>query len=194
MTNILIYDTETTGIFRKNIPLDHPDQPHLVQLSALVVDPEIKRVKQSLNLVVKPDRWVIPPEVVDIHGISTEEALDTGLSEKLVLETFLNLWNQQLLVGHNEEFDRNIISTSIARMFGTDSAILPLWLAGEGFCTMKESKPIVQAKTKNGRLKYPRLTEAYEYFFGHPLARAHSANADAVGTMEVYFALLQGED
>ena len=194
MTNqIIIYDTETTGIYRPKLEAGDPSQPHLVQLSAVVVNPDEARVVQSMNLIVKPDGWEIPPEVVDIHGITTAQAKDEGLPEKLVIETFLRLWDEKLLVGHNEPFDRNIISSSIARNFDPNSPVLTAWRNCEGFCTMRIAKPIVQAKGASGRLKFPKLQEAYEYFFGHQYDRAHSANADVIATLQLYMALAEHE-
>ena len=54
---------------------------------------------------------------------------------------------------------------------------------------MRESKEIVGALDKRGRIKYPKLIEAYKFFFNKDLDRAHSANADAVATLEIYLAL-----
>jgi len=64
-----------------------------------------------------------------------------------------------------------------------------MWLDTPHFCTMQASKPIVQARNSRGALKYPKLTEAYEFFFEKELDRAHSANADAVAAFEIYLAV-----
>jgi len=187
-------DTETTGFARNGIPLDSPDQPHLVQLSALVVDPEIKRVTQSINLIVKPDGWEIPEKVVEVHGISTDHALEVGLPEKTVLDIFLSLWNGKKLIGHNLKYDRSIIAMSIARCYGLNHELVHLWLNAPGECVQQQAKPIVKALNKRGHIKLPRLEESFEFLFGTKFDNAHSANADTVATMQVWFALQEWED
>jgi len=189
---ILSYDTETTGLHFKNRGLADPSQPHLVQLSCLLVDAGDKRVVQSLNLVVRPDGWDIPQEAINVHGITNEFAECHGLPEKEVLWIFLQLWatNEPLRVAHNCAFDDAVISTAIARHYG-EGELLKAWQAGESYCTMQMSKPIVQARNVRGALKYPKLMEAYSFFFNEEFDRSHSANADAVACMQIYFALTE---
>jgi len=105
----------------------------------------------------------------------------------------------ELLIAHNVEFDTKILAAAMWRQFKEEEeteevahSVIKNWLARPVYCTMKESKDIVQAKTTNGRSKYPKLAEAYKYFFSKDLNRAHSANADAVAVLEIYIAL-QGE-
>lgn len=192
---ILTYDTETTGLHYgfKTKSLTDPSHPHLVQLSALVVDTELKRVVQSMNLIVHPEAWEIPPETTAIHGITTEFATQWGLAEKSVLDIFLELWSGGEAyplerVAHNAQFDKNVIATTIARYYG-EGDLLDTWLAGRDFCTMQSAKPIVQARNKKGALKFPNLIETHEHFFNEGIDRAHTANADVVATMNIYFAL-----
>lgn len=189
--NFLPLDTETTGLFFKNKPLTAVDQPHLVQLSALQIDPQTNRVIQSLSLIVKPDGWVSNPEAEKVHGISTEFATKYGQPEKQVLDTFLSMWQQEdLLIGFNSQFDKDVISVAIARYYG-DCELLRVWGTAQHYCCMQSAKPIVQARNVKGALKYPNLREAYQFFFGKELERAHSANADAVAAFEIYLALQQ---
>jgi len=197
---ILIYDTETNGIHYgfKSKSITDPSHPHLVQISALVVDEKTHYIHQSLNLVVAPDGWDIPEETVQVHGITADWASKWGLPEQRVLETFLELWSGgETLplerIAHNAAFDKNIIATAIGRYFGQGS-LLDTWIESRDFCTMQSAKPLVQAQTKPNaqgktRLKNPKLTEAYEHFFGESYDRAHTANADVVATMNLYFAL-----
>ena len=193
--NILVFDVETTGLAYYNKPLTDPSQPHIVQLSALQihVTPAEPWVRQSLSLIVEPGDWEIPDEATQVHGISTDYALDWGQPEEDVLRSFLPLWvgngESSLLVSHNVKFDHFVISTAIARFM--DETTLKQWTNANMFCTMEQSKPLVQARNSRGALKYPKLTEAYEFFFNEPLDRAHSANADTVACMQIYFALQQ---
>ena len=203
MSLILPYDTETTGLHYgfKSKSLTDPSHPHLVQVSALIVDTETKRVNQSINLVVRPDGWEIPEEAANVHGITTEYAEAWGSAEKSVLDIFLELWLGGLTqplerIAHNAAFDKNVITTTIARHYG-QCELLDAWTSGRDFCTMQAAKPIVNAQTKphattgKTRIKFPNLIETYEYFFGEKFDKAHTANADVVATMNIYFALME---
>lgn len=66
----LAYDTETTGLPDWNQPTESPQQPHLVEIAALLFNgmAEIDR----FHAIVRPDGWTIPDEVAEIHGITTE--------------------------------------------------------------------------------------------------------------------------
>lgn len=184
-----IHDTETTGFIRKNSPMSDASQPNIVQLSCVLFDEEANRIVQSANLIVCPDGWEIPEDAVAIHGITTEYATQYGMPLKAALDVFLHIWNLHPRVGHNVEFDDFVIGCAIARIYGIEHPLLSHWNSTPASCTMKRAKPIVQAKNVKGALKYPKLTEAYEYFFHKPLDRAHSANADVVATMEIDLAL-----
>jgi DNA polymerase-3 subunit epsilon len=197
MPKDLIYDTETTGIhygFKSRSPAD-PHHPHLVQVSALVLDRETDHVSQSLTFIVKPEGWDIPDEATAVHGITTEQALDEGLPEKLVLETLLELWSggetlPLQRVSHNAPFDRNVIATAIARHYSLQDfnnyELFNSWMSGRDFCTMRESKSIVGARNVKGALKFPTLAETYQHFFGETFDKAHTANADCVAHMNIY--------
>lgn len=63
MKPILFYDTETSGLPLFHEPSEHPDQPHIVQLGACLVDPDTRRVISTIDLIVRPDGWEIPAEV-----------------------------------------------------------------------------------------------------------------------------------
>ena len=193
--HVIVYDTETNGLPSQKKSLSDPSQPHLVQLSALLVNVDNQRVEQSLNLIVQPTNWTIPDYVAEIHGITTDHAKKWGQPCKGVLKAFLNLWTSEdppvQCVAHNAKFDRQIISIEIFREFGAMSLLNEWSGISNDFCTMNLAKPIVGATTKTGALKFPKLQEAYKHFFDEEFSNAHSANADCVATMQVYFALLE---
>ncbi|WP_182340872.1 hypothetical protein [Comamonas koreensis] len=63
MTLALAYDTETTGLPLFKEPSEHPDQPHIVQLGAILVDLNTRTTIASMDVIIRPDGWTIPDEV-----------------------------------------------------------------------------------------------------------------------------------
>lgn len=184
MNLALFYDTETTGMPLFKEPSEHPDQPHIVQLAACLVDLDTRNTVASMDVIVRPNGWVISDEVAAIHGITTSHAMDVGVSEPVALEMLLQLWTERLRIGHNQSFDARIIR--IAQMRHNFSQELQeVWKEGKSECTCYMARPY----TKLEKNKLPKLGEAYQHFTGKPLENAHSAMADVQGCMAVYFAI-----
>jgi DNA polymerase III epsilon subunit-like protein len=172
----LILDTETTGFPRRNAPL--AQQPHMVQIGALLADDSRKLVAE-LNRLVRPEGWVIPMQATAVHGYTTEFCRQHGRPLGEVMREFERLWQQaSLVVAHNASFDLQILQFSSERT-GTRLPPLP------SFCTMRSSTDVVNLPGG----KWPKLGEAYEFFFGEELSQAHDALADVRACMKVFFAL-----
>lgn len=199
---ILAYDTETTGIIREN-DYTNPKNPFLASIAMLLFDSDTNKIVSSFNAAVKPDGWTMPEEAGRVNGL-TDEYLNTfGIPATIVIPTVIALATKaDLLIAHNVEFDTKVVASALWRHLLTETTFdnieenheiiatpVNFWLSLPTYCTMKESKEIVRATNKKGALKYPKLTEAYEFFFNRPLNRAHSANADAVAVLEIYLAL-----
>lgn len=196
MSKILFYDTETTGLPLFKERSDDPRQPHIVQCAAALVDSETRAVLASMNLVAKPIGWTIPDEVAAIHGITTERAEAIGVNETTVLLALLGLWAQaDVRVGHNESFDARIVRIAIKRLLGDDE-LADRWKDGAAECTERMATTIMKmapTARMNGGNKMPKLAEAVEFFLGRELVGAHSAEADCVACMDVYFAIRDRE-
>lgn len=189
------YDTETTGLPHFKEPSEHPDQPHIVQLAAALVDLDTRETIASLDVVVRPDGWTIPDDVAAVHGITTEHAAAVGVPESLALSLFLELWGRRPRIAHNEQFDARIIRIAQHRA-GELEPDLDAWKAGAAQCTARMATPIVKCPPTAkmiaaGRHHYKtaNLGEAVQFFMGKPLENAHSAMADVKGCMDVYFAI-----
>jgi DNA polymerase-3 subunit epsilon len=184
---ILVLDTETTGLIRD---YTSPDAPHLASIAACIYDTDARRVQASLNLMVRPDGWEMPAEAEAVNGLSTDHLVQYGIRLSTVMEAFTAFTGPaQLVVGHNVVFDCKVVASALYRLDHLDE--LDEWMKLDTYCTMTKAKRIVNAKTATGRLKNPKLTEAYEFIFERPLERAHSANADMIATLELYLALQQ---
>ena len=190
-------------------PSEDPRQPHIVELAALLYDDQTGEQNGHLHSIIRPDGWTIPDDVAEIHGITTERAMDEGRPEAEVLAEFLELHSRcALRVAHNEAFDQRIVRIAIKR-FGDR---LPGWMgysqerkdemadvfkAAPKYCTMKAATkpcdlPPTPAMLARGMKwnKNPSMSEAYLHFTGKDLGEdAHSALFDARACAEVYFAM-----
>ena len=113
----LIFDTETTGLpHNKTAPItDLENWPRLVQIAWQLHDGKGNLLSQQ-NYLVKPDGFDIPFKAEQVHGISTKRALEEGQDLNQVLELLLkDLSRTSLVVGHNIEFDINIIGAEFIR-------------------------------------------------------------------------------
>lgn len=189
------YDTETTGLPQFKEPSGHPGQPHIVQLAAALVDLDSRETVASLDLVVRPDGWIIPDEVTEVHGITTEYAMTVGVPETLALSLFLEMWAGRKRIAHNESFDARIIRIAQHRA-GELEHDLERWKAGTAECTARLATPILKlpptakmVAANRHHHKTPKLGEAVQYFTGKPLENAHSALADVRGCIDVYFGI-----
>lgn len=195
MKPILFYDTETTGLPDFKAPSEAPHQPHIVQLAALLVDPETRETIASMDVIVRPDCWTIPADVAAVHGITTERAITVGVSESIALGLFMDLWHAaDFRVGHNESFDARIIRIAQHRF---ECGELDVWKEGRAECTARLATPICALppteKMKAARRfhhKTPNLSEAYRHFTGRELENAHSAMADVLACRDVYFNII----
>lgn len=101
MNPALFFDCETTGLPLFNEPSEHPDQPHMVQLAAVLADLETEKAIASMDVIIRPDGWTIPDDVAAIHGITTEHAMAVGVPEELALYLFMELWMGRNRIAHN---------------------------------------------------------------------------------------------
>lgn len=193
MNLALAYDTETTGLPLFKEPSEHPGQPHIVQLGAVLVDLDTRIVHSTLDVIIRPEGWTIPDEVAAIHGITHERAMLVGVSESIALQVFLAMWRRaECRIAHNEQFDARILRIGFMRH---QPDVADVWKVGEAKCTQLISTPILklpptEKMRKAGFLKHKSasLSEAYLHFMGKPLENAHSAMADARGCLDVFFA------
>ena len=191
----LIYDTETTSLPQDRLPLNHPEQPHLVELGMKMTDDDGNLI-QCASFIVKPEGWVIPPSATAIHGISHELAARVGLPLKVVMAVFCEWYNlADEVIAHNEAFDDKIVRIAIHRLGRNPSEKL---LNVKRTCTVVLASPIVglpptakmvaKGFTKN---KPANLTECVKYFFGEDFAGAHRALNDVEQCARVYFEIIR---
>ncbi|MBI0530893.1 3'-5' exonuclease [Sphingomonas sp. TX0522] len=187
---ILFFDTETTGFFNDRVPVDHASQPHLVQLAALLCQPDGAEV-MSVSLIVNPS-VPIPTQASNVHGITDAIAAERGVTPDMAVDLFAHLYRlADTVVAHNIKFDKGIMEAAIARRHGK-----VLRLSKPLFCTMEAASPIVNLPPTDRMLaagfdkpKPPKLEECIRHFFDEALDGAHDALIDVAACRRVYFHL-----
>lgn len=197
MNPVLFFDTETTGLPLFDQPSEDPRQPHIVQLGACLVDIDTRDTIASIDLIVRPDGWTIPGEVLAVHGITTEHALRVGVSESMAVGMLLELWNEtepRLRIAHNEAFDARILRIALMRY--EDAGLADRWKAAPAKCTARMATPVMKLPptermraANRTHFKTPSLREAYLFFTGQPHDNAHQAMADVQACMACFFAM-----
>lgn len=185
----LIFDTETTGLPKNwNAPLEDLDNwPRLVQLAWQVHDARGALISAQ-NYIVKPEGFTIPFNAEKVHGISTKRALEEGRDLKEVLHAFTeDLAKAEITIGHNIEFDNNIVGAEYLRKELPNHAG-----AKENMDTKEVSTDFCAIPGgKGGKFKWPTLTELHQKLFGQPFADAHDAAYDVDATARCFFGLIK---
>ena len=201
MKTIIFYDTESNGLVEFSKPSNSPCQPYIVQLAAELCEEESGKVLGAVDLLIRPDGWVIPAEITEVHGITTAHADKYGVPIKSALDSFLELWiNSDVRCGHNESFDMRMLRIAIMRCaywsgedMQTSAGQVPFsdyWKAGAAYCTQSNSTKMVNdARPAGEKKKTAKLIEAYRHFFGKDFDDAHSARGDMLATKAVYYAI-----
>jgi len=161
MTNIVIFDTETTGLpLPKTGPLDK--QPRIIELGAVVVNKDgvVRELNQMLNPEVE-----ITEEITKITGITNEMLADKPTFTDFLPHLKEFFTDTQVLIAHNAPFDKKMLELDLERVECTDFP----W-PEQVVCTVQEYH------SQFG--KRPKLLELYERIMGFPLAQTHRALDD----------------
>lgn len=182
----LFFDTETTGL-PKDYHAPSSDLENwscrLVQLSWLMED-ESKTVISQGDFIIRPEGFEIPKESSDVHGITTEVALEKGLDLKKAVYYFLGACKMaDLIVGHNVSYDMHVVGAELIRTWGKDY-IETIPTAD----TMLSSIDFCAIPGKYG-YKWPKLMELHNKLFGCDFDNAHNSFADITATEKCFWEL-----
>lgn len=133
----LAIDTETTDLPRSHLEPSHPFQPHLLQFGAIAFDEQGDEIDRLFALVRPGPAALLSTSAFGAHGISLERANREGLDPFEVFSWFTAQAScARLIVGHNVQFDIQIMRILGARLTGK-TWVPPCPL----FCTMANSAP-----------------------------------------------------
>jgi DNA polymerase III epsilon subunit-like protein len=182
---IMVCDTETTG---KDIPFASVtdskkwEKIRLVQFAYELYTENHEFIKKGC-WIIRPDGFTIPKDAADIHGITTELALEKGVPIEVVF-TWLDVHLPRVatIVAHHMKYDDNVIQSELFRYQRTD--VYTQWKHVNKDCTM------LMGKRYLGRnIKLAVLAEQCGITVNHDTL--HEADADTAVCAEIYFFLLQ---
>jgi len=181
--SFLFFDTETTGLPRNyHAPIsDMSNWPRIIQIGWASYDYAGNEISAA-EYVIRPDGFVIPQAAANIHGITTQIARERGINMEDALSKFSNaVLPVPILVGHNIEFDENVIGSEFFRH--SMSNIIP---QKQRMCTMKLSVNFCKLPGSYG-YKWPKLNELYRILFHTEMVDSHTALTDVRATASCFF-------
>lgn len=184
----IIIDVETTGLpetkgfnsYYSPSELNRYDGSRIVQLSYAVRD-ETGEVQFKDSYVI-PNGFVIRNE--KFHGVSNELATKEGKPLVDLLTVLENdLTNVTTIVGHNINFDINVILSECYRL--NLSCVIQAINNCELYCTMMKGKIAMKLP------RYPKLTALYKFYTNEEFNQTHNSLEDVRACLLCYDHLLR---
>jgi len=209
---VLVFDTETTGLPKTKVINENTltSWPYIVQLSYILYDTESNKIiKISDNIVKIPENIELTKDSIAIHGIDRNKMNENGKSIVEVLQEFLTTIDSiDMIVGHNIDFDINMIIVEIYRsaLDANNCCItkinLPIVVQLQymkRYCTMKNSMELCNIKKINktsGKeyVKFPTLSETYQQLFNEKPNNMHNSLHDIYACFRCYYKLQYKKD
>ncbi|MDD2487502.1 MAG: 3'-5' exonuclease [Candidatus Gracilibacteria bacterium] len=181
-----VFDTETTGFSVKGGTIE--EQPYIVQFAGILGEVsqangfvEIERV----NYLIRP-RISIPFSTSQIHGIYDKDVVDAPYIESVIDDILRYLNTSDAVVGHNVEFDEEIIRGELARL-GRRGDYQP----NKAICTMRSTTDYCKLQGRGFSFKPPKLNELHKHLFGEHFEGAHDAMIDVEATARSFGELVK---
>ena len=212
----IVFDTETTGLipkvrFEENWDaIDVSLFPHILQLSFITISDDTQSIIDIYDTLLKlPDDIVIDPFVSKIHGITNELINKRGKCIEVEMEYVMsNILAASLIIGHNIEFDINMLLITLIRLARTykdiDDVESNKWVQYYNIlfgtwrtkyvCTMFSTIKYcnIWKKRTNSEsmyLKYPKLSELHTKLFIEEVKGLHNSLIDVFVCLRCYYYL-----
>ncbi len=191
--NVLIFDTETTGLPKKyNDPFNSSNY-----LNCSMIEFGYTRVVINTRLctiaeIERGDLFVkrtIPEKskvfIKNLTNIDNELLEKEGLDIKEVLEKFITLHSySDYVVGHNVSFDMDLMIHEL-NTNGFEEDARRIFKIDNTICTMKTACKVL------GYNKWPKLINLYKDLFFEEFTGAHNALQDVLATQECFCSMVE---
>lgn len=181
----LIFDLETSGLFKPALPAHDKEQAWPVQFGALFTDKDLNPTREFSFLLQPPfEGCTIEQEAFETHHIPLERCIKDGVPIGSLYTLMKPVFYDGVrLVGHNLGFDTKFIR----RLPKNNKEMAALEIAiKNGICTMRSTTtfcelPPTEAmlkRFKKASFKSPKLEELHMKLFGATFTDAHNAITD----------------
>ena len=193
----VIYDTETTGLYKSRSDYRDPSQPWALQLAFVVTDPSFNVIQEFETLVTPPEGATFSAGAEKVHGISEERVRAEGIPYQEALDIFASACHSIADGGrcaYNIDFDDNITLSMLMRAYPDKTMEeCKIMLRGDSqrLCVMETAVNFFRRRDHNGALRRMKLIEAYRAVTGFKMPDAHDALADVRGAMTVLKGILE---
>ena len=219
---ILIFDTETTGLPKRNwtnynpygkdnkhISSNENDFPHIVQLCFILYDSyENKIILCNNEIILLPIDIQISKDSINIHKITKEmtQNINNRSIHNVLLDFMDAFYKADIIVAHNISFDRNLILVELVRTYKITKCdifkkyIKDFFYNKKEYCTCSFGSDECKILKTNsiGNLYYskPKLQYLYEFLFNRNINVniLHDAYYDVLICFCCFFKLRYNED
>lgn len=183
----LFFDTSAAGVPKswKASVEDTFSWPRMVHLAWEFIDEDTNIIEAQSN-IIKPEGFMITDESTNFHGISQEMAEEEGKDLKTCLQDFSKIIDQaDHIISFNFTFNSRVFGAECIRK-GVNHRLF----SSDTYCLMQETTFYTKKLGRDGRYKWPTLTELFQKVFGQKFADANRADQDVRATSMVFFKLL----
>jgi len=180
---LLVFDTETTDKPPSITLLPETVEfwPSIVQWSFVLFDTDTYKYKEY-DYVISCN---VPIENDHIHGITTSMNKQIGYSFSFIFPIFEECMKQaDLLIGHNIDFDLNMIKAECFRNGLTFTCTKPT------YCTMKNTTRLCALP----KMKWPTLKELHFHLFQETPSNLHNSMIDVWACLRSYLKIMNHTD
>ena len=208
-TRIMVFDTETNGLFPKTDPNKVnkiSDFPYILQLGFVIYDVNQEQIVKEYNECINvSDKVVISPFITDLTGI-TKEMCKNGVDiTDALIEFYLAYMSVDYVVAHNIGFDRRFIELELQRNMVELSIRMPhaAFMFNDTYnliqniqiqCSMQLGKQFcdtyIQGKDGRSWKKPPRLGELHKKLFECQTKNLHNSLMDSKVALKCYLKMI----
>lgn len=212
-SKVLVFDVETTGLFKRDGTTPLRDMPYILQISMVLYNSDKNKIERLYtNYIDVPESVVISDEVTNITGITREKCRRENGAVSIVeaLQVFYQEYSAaDVIVSHNMEFDGRMLLTEYERNKHDVRHTCHFWQylfqpekMGASkllYCTMKTGRNITKLWERNHRgyyMKYPKLIELFRVLFpGEPEpSNLHNSLIDSLVCLRCFVFLVTKDD